>query len=75
LFQAGSNLNTYYAGLEDFGFTQAFPTKPVEGYGDFSSLVFGITTSINNVPEPATLSITLLGFAGFGILSRRKLRK
>jgi hypothetical protein len=67
LFQAGSNLNTYYAGLEDFAFTQASPTNPVEGYGDFNSLIFGVTTF---VPEPATLSLALLGL-GLGILSRK----
>jgi hypothetical protein len=68
LFQAGSNLNTYYAGIEDFAFTQASPTNPVEGDGDFNSLIFGVTTSMTDsiapVPEPTTLSVTLLGLAG-----------
>jgi hypothetical protein len=76
LFQAGSQQNSYFAALEDFAFTQAFPTNAVEGYGDFNSLVFGVTTSMNSsLPEPATLSSVLLAVAGFGILSRRKLRK
>ena len=70
LFQAGSNLNTYYAAVEDFAFTQAFPINPVEGYGDFNSLIFGITTSADSsAPEPTTLSNVLLGIAGFVILA------
>jgi hypothetical protein len=79
LFQAGTNLNTYYAAIEDFAFTQAFPINPVEGYGDFNSLIFGITTSslssLSSLPEPTTLSSVLLGVAGLSIVSRRKLRK
>lgn len=75
LFQSASNLNTYYAGLEEYAFTQAFPTNPVEGFGDFTGLVFGITTSTDPAPtpEPATLSLGLVGLAGFFILRRRKL--
>jgi hypothetical protein len=71
LFQAGSNLNTYYAGLEDYAYTQAFPTNPVEGYGAFDSLVFGLTTSIDTMPEPGTLSVVLIGLAAFGIFRRK----
>jgi hypothetical protein len=70
LFQAGSNLNMYYAGVEDYAFTQAFPTEPVEGYGDYDSLIFGISTS--TMPEPSTLPIVFLGLAGISILSRRR---
>jgi hypothetical protein len=78
LFQAGTNANQYYAGLEDWAFNASDPnasTNGVEGYGDFNDLIFGITSSISSVPEPATLSIVGLGLAGLGILGRRKLKK
>jgi PEP-CTERM motif len=81
LFQAGTNPNQYYAGLEDFAFSSAFPTNPVEGYGDFNDLIFGVTTSIaesgtgsgSTVPEPGTLLLFVVGLAGIGILGRRRL--
>jgi hypothetical protein len=75
LFQSGSNLNVYYAGLEDYAYTAAFPTEPVEGYGDFSDLVFGITTSVDTAPEPSSISAVMLGLAALGLLGRRRMRK
>jgi len=79
LFQSGTNPDQYYAGLEDFAFSQAFPTNPVEGYGDFNDLIFGITTGISEsgtspVPEPGTLSMFGLGLAVIGIFGRRRFR-
>lgn len=74
LFQAGTNANQYYAGVESFAFTAQNPTSsPTEGYGDFNDLIFGVTTSIQNVatPEPGTIGIMGLGLAGLGILGRR----
>jgi hypothetical protein len=73
--QAGSNTNTYYAGLEDFAFSAAFPTNPIEGYGDFNDLIFGINSSVSTTPEPATLSIVGLGLVGLGFFGRRQLKK
>jgi len=80
LFQSGTNINQYYAAVEDWAFNASDPnasTNGVEGYGDYNDLIFGITSSINGgaVPEPATLSIMGLGLAGLGMLGRRKLRK
>jgi hypothetical protein len=76
LFQSGSNMNQYYAGIEDFAFTSAFPTNPTEGYGDYNDIIIGINTSIGGaVPEPATLSVVGLGLVGLGFLRRRSLKK
>ena len=76
LFQAGSNVNQFYAGIEDYAFNTAFQTaNPTEGFGDYKDIILGINTSQSAVPEPATLSIMGLGLVGLGILGRRKLKK
>jgi hypothetical protein len=77
LFQSGTDVNQYYAGLEDFAFTRTSPTNLTEGYGDYNDLIFGITTSIpstSGVPEPATLPMVGLCLVGIGVVSRRKLK-
>jgi hypothetical protein len=78
LFQAGSNVNQYYAGIEDYAFNTAFKTaNPIEGAGDYKDIILSITTGIgiDPVPEPATVSIMGLGLAGLGLIGRRKLKK
>lgn len=71
LFQAGTNANQYYAGVEATAFTRSAPTDPVEGYGDFNDLIFGITTG-TATPEPTTMTIMGLGLASLGILVGRR---
>jgi hypothetical protein len=76
LFQAGTNVNQYYAGLEDLAFTIGDPdaaANGVEGYGDYNDLIFGITTSVAtpSAPEPSTFLIFGLGL-GIGALKYRR---
>ena len=75
LFQSGSNLNQYYAGIEDYAYNTAFQTaNPIEASGDYKDIILGINTSAP-IPEPATLSIVGLSLAGLGFLRRRSLKK
>jgi hypothetical protein len=75
-FQAGTNADQFYAGVEETAFTAANPTIPTEGYGDFNDLVFGIHTSATSTttptPEPATIFTTALGIGGVLLQMRRR---
>jgi hypothetical protein len=73
LFQAGTNLNTYFVGFED----QTAGTGGVEGYGDYNDIILQINTSqslVAGVPEPGTLAFIGAGLAGLGLL-KRKIKK
>lgn len=82
LFQSGTNVNQYYAGVEEtpFGASQS---------GDYNDLILSIKTAIPEsgpggpggggdgggsgtpVPEPGTFPMIGLGFAGISMLRRR----
>jgi hypothetical protein len=78
LFQSGTNVSQYYAGIEETPFATSES-------GDYNDLILGINTSIpesgpggpggggsgTNVPEPGTFPMIGLGFAGIGMLRRR----
>jgi hypothetical protein len=78
LFQSGTNVDQFYAGVEESAFTAANPTIPTEGYGDFNDLVFSINTSATGTstttptPEPATIFTTALGIGGVLLRMRRR---
>jgi MYXO-CTERM domain-containing protein len=78
LFQAGTNPDQFYAGVEESTFTAANPTIPTEGYGDYNDLIFGIhssaTSTTSPVPEPATLFTAVLGLGGLALFEMRRRR-
>ena len=74
-FQAGTNVSQYYIGLEDSAFTAALPAGGVEGYGDFSDLIFGVNTAGATLPPltpttplPSTILLMLVGLLAVAML-------
>ncbi len=74
-FQAGTNASQYYIGLEDSAFTAALPAGGVEGYGDFSDLIFGVVTTGATLPPlpvttplPPSILLMLVGALAVAML-------
>jgi hypothetical protein len=73
LFQSGTNANIYFLALEDYAI-QSGTRNPVEGYGDYNDIIVELNTTPRvQAPEPMTLPMLALSFAGLGWLRRRKL--
>ena len=80
LFQSGTNASQYYLGVVDLAFTAANPTTVgtagVEGYGDFSDLIFGVITTgaalpplpTPTTPLPPTILLMLAGLLAVAML-------
>jgi hypothetical protein len=72
IFSTGTN-GTYYVSVEDFGLIGG--TANGEGNGDYSDIVFKLTTTESSaIPEPATYGLIGMGLAALG-LARLRVRK